>query len=363
MLGLLAPDIEAALQSHGTVVRPVSGETLALALRGARVMLVSDIDDADGEGRRLIAEARESAPTMTLISINSVGPRTPFGQADISLDWPQHRDRLLATVDDAFAMPRASKDASGRRPLTALVLAGLFILLWQAIVSLAAPPPYLVPAPARVLEIFLGEPGRLAYHLGITAGEAVAGFILGNLAGIVTSILLYRWGMLQRLAWPVLTGLQAVPIVALAPLLALWLGTGAISKIAMATLICYFPVSANLLAAFASVDRELAQLFVFHRAGYRRTLVGLLLPSSRSALLSGLRISGGLAVVGAIVAEFTGSDSGLGYLLLNASYRLDSARLVAAILLAALLGLVFGSLPAALAARSRLVPGSVERAS
>ena len=127
------------------------------------------------------------------------------------------------------------------------------------------------------------------------------------------------------------------------------LGSGLASKIAMAAIICFVPVSISLLVAFNNVSREYRELFSLYRAGYFVTLRRLLIPSSAAALLSGLKIASGLAVVGAIVAEMTGADRGIGYLILNGSYRLETDLMFAAVLLAALLGLSFYHLPDLLA--------------
>jgi NitT/TauT family transport system permease protein len=117
------------------------------------------------------------------------------------------------------------------------------------------------------------------------------------------------------------------------------------AKAVMAAIVCYFPIVSNMLAAFAAVDRDWVKLFDFHRARFGTRLTVLLLPASFPALLSALQIAGGLAVVGAIVAEFTGADRGLGYLLLNATYRIEMDRLFVAIFLSAALGVLFASLP------------------
>jgi NitT/TauT family transport system permease protein len=179
----------------------------------------------------------------------------------------------------------------------------------------------------------------------VTAEEAVLGFVVGNSLGAGVAILLYRYVRFQRLAMPILISVQAVPIVAFAPLLVVWLGTGLSSKIAMAAIICFFPMVVNSLQAFAAVEHEYLELFKLYRAGYRLLLSRLLLPSSTSAVVAALKISAGLSVVGAIVAEMTGADRGLGYLILNGAYRLETDLMFVAMLLSGILGLMFFHLP------------------
>lgn len=240
---------------------------------------------------------------------------------------------------------RSTKTEHFRRAGQILAGFGLFALLWHLIVTLFSLPSYLLPAPTVVTqELWRALPSYL-YHTGVTAFEALLGFFVGNGVGFIAGIMLYRYALLQQLSLPVFIGLQSVPIVAIAPLLIVWFGSGLLSKVAMATIICFFPMIVNTLQAFAGVDQDARDLFVLYRASFSAMLRMLLIPAALPALVAALRISAGLAVVGAIVAELTGADKGLGYILLNASYRLETERLFAAMLLAAGLGSLFYSMP------------------
>jgi len=206
-----------------------------------------------------------------------------------------------------------------------------------------------------VIKAFSGQSRVFLEHMRVTAFEAFAGFLVGNGLGILFAMVLHHFYRMREVTMPILISLQAIPIVALAPLLVVWLGTGLISKVAMAAIICFFPMVVNTLNAFANVDRDFQELFTFHQASYPTCLRLLLVPAGFSAILSALRISAGLAVVGAIVAELTGANKGLGYLLLNASYRLETDNMFVAMLLSAILGIIFFHIPTVL---KSLVPKS-----
>lgn len=232
----------------------------------------------------------------------------------------------------------------GNGVLSLIVLLGL----WWLAVALFHPAPYLLPAPTGVASAFVSQSGRFLFHLSVTAYEAFLGFVIGNTLGVLIAVLLHRYVNLQKFTMPVLISFQAIPIVALAPLLVVWLGTGLISKVAMAAIICFFPMVVNGLQAFSNVDRDYVELFEFYRADFAAKLKMLLLPASFPAIVAALKISAGLAVVGAIVAELTGADKGLGYILLNASYRLETDMMFVAMLLSGVLGMAFFQMPALL---------------
>ena len=207
------------------------------------------------------------------------------------------------------------------------------------------PPIYLVPSPSLVAMDLWADRVYYVTHLGKTAISALVGFLLATTIAWLTGIAFYRFKMVRSGVLPMVTALQAVPIVALAPLYVVWLGSGFWSKALMATTIAYFPTLTAMLAAFAEVDEQAKNLFRLYNASYLKTLFLLLIPASLPAITAGMQVSGGLATVGAIVAEMTGSDSGLGYIILNSSYRLQTVKLFAGIILSGMLGVAAYSLP------------------
>lgn len=231
-------------------------------------------------------------------------------------------------------------------PVRNFVLAAVVLLfLWWLAVAIFKPAPYLLPSPIDMISALSSNFDRFFIHAGTTAWESFVGFLIGNGLGFLIAIPLYRYLGLQKFTLPVLISLQAIPIVALAPLLVVWLGTGISSKIAMAAIICFFPMVINTLQAFSNIDRDFTELFEFYRANFGSRLRLLLIPASFSSIVAALKISAGLAVVGAIVAELTGADKGLGYVLLNATYRLETDLLFAAMFLSGLLGIAFFNMP------------------
>lgn len=270
--------------------------------------------------------------------------------------YRNHADGLFQLPEDKAALLELrSQSLYGQTPNMRKALAGkllkgvaslaLLIMVWWLAVLVFAPPPYFLPSPLSVVKALGAQADRFILHMGVTALEAFAGFVLGNGVGIAAAVVLHRYSMLQKLTLPALISLQAIPIMALAPLFVVWFGPGLASKIIMVGVLCFFPVIVNMLQAFSGIDRDYVDLFRFYKADYKATLAMLLIPGSFPQLVASLKISAGLAVVGAIVAELTGASVGLGYLILNASYRLQTDVLFAAMVLASALGVVFFQLP------------------
>lgn len=291
---------------------------------------------------------RTANPTMNVVGIGEESAsRNLANWVDELLGAPEEVEAYLAGLSEEGQLTgplRALLHASRGIGSQALAIFGLLLVWWLA-VTIFAPPPYLLPSPTRVLDAFLAQSDRFLLHLIVTAKEAVLGFLIGNSLGIGLAILLYRFMRLQTMTMPLLISLQAIPIVAFAPLLGVWLGTGLESKVAMAAIICFFPMVVNALQAFAAVEREYLELFQLFRASYRTLVQRLLIPASSPAIIAALKISAGLSVVGAIVAEMTGANRGLGYLILNGAYRLETDIMFVAMLLSGVLGVVFFHMP------------------
>lgn len=235
---------------------------------------------------------------------------------------------------------------TGAETVTNMALAIAFIVaLWWSIVAIFSLPTFLLPSPAEVALAFFHRPAFFLQHAQVTAHHAALGFIIGNSLGVALAIVLYRFTRIRTLTMPVLISFQAIPIVALAPILIVWFGTGMASKVVMATILCFFPIVINTLQAFSSIDRDYAELFDFYRANYPQKLKLLLFPASFTSIVAAMQISAGLAVVGTIVAELTGSDRGLGHVLLNTSFRFEIPSMFVAMVLSALLGIVFFNMP------------------
>lgn len=224
----------------------------------------------------------------------------------------------------------------------ALVFAGL-LLLWQGLVAVTAAPPYILPGPGLVLTAWSGNLGLLLQHAGVTLAEMLLGFAFGVMLGMASALsLIYLRGVRPWLL-PLLVASQAVPVFALAPILVLWLGYGMASKVAMAALIIFFPVTATFYDGLRRTAPGWLDLAMTMDARPAAILWHIRIPSALPALASGLRTAAAVVPIGAVVGEWVGSSAGLGFLMLHANGRMQIDLMFAALLtLAAMaLGLYF----------------------
>jgi NitT/TauT family transport system permease protein len=220
--------------------------------------------------------------------------------------------------------------------LTPLLFSILALGLWQAIVMLCATPEYLLPAPTAILATVDGD---LFLQLGVTFIEALGGFAIASCLAFCTALLFVRFPVLERGLFPIAIAIKTTPIVAIAPLLVLWQGTGWWSKITAAGLICFFPVLVNAVKGLQSADADFRDLFHTLGATPAQEFRKLRLPFSLPYLFSALKISSSLAVVGAIVGEFVGATKGLGYLIMISAAHLETPALFSAVFASALAGI------------------------
>ncbi|MDS4040422.1 MAG: ABC transporter permease [Candidatus Competibacter sp.] len=225
-----------------------------------------------------------------------------------------------------------------------LTLTGL-LLVWQMVVVLGELPPYILPDPLAVAASLWRNSGSLFRHAGITALEIVLGMLLGTALGCGSALALGYSRRARRWLLPVLIASQAVPVFAIAPLLVLWLGYGMGSKIAMAMLVIYFPVTANFYDGLRHTPSgwlDLARVMLPEKQRWA-VLRHIAIPAALPALASGLRVAAAVAPIGAVLGEWVGSSAGLGYLMLHANSRMQVDLMFAALLVLALLavGLYF----------------------
>jgi NitT/TauT family transport system permease protein len=218
-----------------------------------------------------------------------------------------------------------------------------FVVAWKLLVVLGGLPVYILPAPEQVAVRFVTAwtDGTMAPHAWTTIVEVALGFAVGASAGVVAGYALARWRAVEQVLSPYLVAAQAVPILALAPLLALWFGPGLLAKVVICGLIVFFPVAIATMVGIRSIDRGLRELARSLRATSRRILVDVEIPGALPSIFGGLRIGVTLAVVGAIVGEWAGADKGLGVLVNLARGSLfDIPLLFATLVTIALLGIV-----------------------
>jgi NitT/TauT family transport system permease protein len=203
-----------------------------------------------------------------------------------------------------------------------------FLLCWELVVQIGEYPPYILPAPAQVAAKFLivAGNGTLIRHFGVTLLEVLGGLALGLSFATVAGYAIAKSPLLERTVAPYLVASQAVPVVALAPLLVIWFGTGLTSKVLISALIVFFPVLINTVAGVRGVPADLYDLMRAFHASPWQVFSKMELPAALPVLLAGLKVGATLSVIGAVVGEFAGADAGLGFLINLADGLFDTAR-------------------------------------
>lgn len=227
---------------------------------------------------------------------------------------------------------------------------------WEAAVRTMDIPPYIVPAPSRIALALMQDWAILGPALLYTLKIAALSLLAAILGGGALALLFARSPLIERSLLPYAVILQVTPIVAIAPLIIIWVDNTTAALLICAWIVAFFPILSNTTLGLNSADRNLGELFRLYGASRWQTLLHLRLPSALPYFLAGVRISGGLALIGAVVAEFVagagGRESGLAYRILESGYRLDIPRMFAALSLISVAGI---AIYAALAGLSHLL--------
>ena len=221
-------------------------------------------------------------------------------------------------------------------------VAVVVIAAWQFLVSVNRVPPYIVPSPLLVAQTLYADRALLLNSLGVTLGIALAALALATLVGVATALIFVQSRWLEMSLFPYAILLQVTPIVSIAPLIIIWVRDTRTALVLCAVVVAIFPIISNTTLGLRSVDRGLLDLFRLSRASRWQTLWRLRVPSALPYFFGGLRIASGLALIGAVVAEFVagtgGQGAGLAYQILLAGIQLNIPRLFAALVLIALTG-------------------------
>jgi NitT/TauT family transport system permease protein len=220
----------------------------------------------------------------------------------------------------------------------------VFLLVWEAACALYRIPAYLLPAPHRVVQSIIEHQRLLSEHAVISFVEILAGFALASAVAFACAIIIVHSRRLELLMEPFLVVSQVIPKVALAPLFIIWFGHGITPKIIIAMLIAFFPLLVNTVLGLRSVDSEIVELMNSVAATKRQVFWHVRLPNSLPYVVSSLKVASLLAVVGAMVGEFVGSDKGLGYLMIVGDVNLDTDLLFASLVIVTLFGLILYAL-------------------
>lgn len=217
----------------------------------------------------------------------------------------------------------------------------VFLLAWELIVLLGSYPAFFLPTPRQVWARFLValREGSLTGHILVTLGEVLGGLALGLAVAVVLGYFLAKSRALERILAPYIVASQAIPIVALAPLLVIWFGAGSLSKVLVCALTLFFPVLINTIVGIRSVDAELRELMRSLQASRWQAFTLLELPAALPVLFGGLKVGVTLSVIGAVVGEFVGADRGLGFLVNLARSLFDTPLMFVALLILMLIAL------------------------
>jgi len=227
-----------------------------------------------------------------------------------------HTDRTLQTRFRRRFRHANGRPSSWQQAFIPLALV-IFFALWELIVRWGGYPAFILPTPRQVWTRFLVAlyDSSLTMHILVTLHEVLGGLALGLTVAIVLGYFLAKSRTLERVLSPYIVASQAIPIVALAPLLVIWFGTGSLSKVLVCALTLFFPVLINTIVGIRSVDAELRDLMRSLQASRWQVFTLLELPAALPALFGGLKVGATLSVIGAVVGEFVGADRGLGFLI------------------------------------------------
>jgi NitT/TauT family transport system permease protein len=231
--------------------------------------------------------------------------------------------------------------SSSAYPVASLLLC---VVAWDLSVRFFTIPEYLVPSPAAVSKVMVDRFAYLIGHTWVTTLETVLGFLFSIAIGVPLALMIVWSRVVEKCVYPILVLSQAVPKVALAPLLLVWLGFGMNTKVVVAVLIAFFPIVISMVVGLRSVPQEMIDLGRSMGLGAGQMFVKIRLPYALPSLFGGLKVAITLAVVGAVVGEFVGADRGLGYVILLASGQLQMDIMFAAIVLLVIVGVtLFGA--------------------
>jgi NitT/TauT family transport system permease protein len=232
------------------------------------------------------------------------------------------------------------KKSRKARAVTPVVTLLALLVFWELVCRLFSVPTFLVPPPSSVAMSLYEKRGLYVYHSAVTLYETTLGFILAVIFGMVAAAVIVVLPRLRDIIMPVLLIAQIVPKVAVAPLLLIWFGYGLLPKVLIAFLVAFFPIVVNGISGLTSVQTELIDLGRSLEASKWQTFWKFRMPSAIPEVLSGMKVAMTLAIVGAVIGEFVGGSSGLGYLIMVANQEADTAFAFASIFLLSLMGLI-----------------------
>ena len=223
--------------------------------------------------------------------------------------------------------------------LPALTIVAL-VLVWEVASRVTSLPAFILPAPSSIVAAGLTWRRHIPAHFGVTLYETLVGFALSIVVAVPIAVLIVSSRFLSRTIYPLLLVLQSVPKVAIAPLLLIWVGYGELPKILVVFLVCFFPIVLGTAAGLTSVPADMLDLVRSLSASTPQLFVKVRFPYAMPQIFVGLKVAITLAVIGAVIGEFVGSERGLGYLILVSSSQIDTALAFAAMILLSVMSIV-----------------------
>lgn len=238
-------------------------------------------------------------------------------------------------------MPNIHRIMRRIQPLVAMVA---IVAIWEMSGQLGWVAPYILPPPTDIVSKLVANYPVLLFHTWVTASEIVLGFFAAIAMGVVLALAITFVEPLERTLMPLIVASQAVPKVALSPLIVVWFGFGLFPKVLISALISFFPIMIGMIVGLRSIERDTIYLLQSMGAGFFKLFWYAQLPNGLPSIFAGLKTGIILACVGAIVGEFVGANSGLGYIMITANGLMDTSLLFAALLLITVVSVTFYSL-------------------
>ncbi|GAA1612469.1 ABC transporter permease [Kribbella sancticallisti] len=230
-----------------------------------------------------------------------------------------------------------SRTAAALLPVLGLI--GALALWWLATIVFSIEK-FLLPTPGDVISTFLDQPAYLLKETWVSFSETMGGFLLAIVAGVPIALVIVRSVILERLIYPLLLGLNAIPKIAIAPLLVIWMGFGMFPKVVMVLLVCFFPIVISTATGMKSTPVELVELMRSLNANRVQEYFKLRLRYAMPQIFTGLKVAISLAVIGSVIAEFVGAQAGLGYVIANSGASADTPLAFAAITLLSIMSII-----------------------
>lgn len=253
------------------------------------------------------------------------------------------KEQLVTPTPSTTAVLEERTPGVWRERMTAPIAPALvllaFLAAWEFLPPALDVETFILPTPSQIAQQLVEDWSLLWPALLVTLQEILLGFALAFLIAMLLGFLVAHSRIINRAIYPLLVASQTVPVIAIAPVFIIWFGYGLTPKIVITALICFFPLTVNTVAGYAAVDPDARMLFRAHGASRFQTFRLLSLPSALPSIFAGVKISVTLSVIGATIGEWVGSDAGLGYVILQASSQIITARVFAAIALLSFTGI------------------------